>query len=76
MPFPGVLPTLHAAAFVVTGTHTYADESANEPHERCHRGGNKHNRAIIAADVRVRRQRHQQETRIGGERVSCRSSHF
>jgi hypothetical protein len=30
-PLPGVLPTLHAAAFVVTGTHTYADESANEP---------------------------------------------
>src|SRR5262249_39392146 len=30
-PAPGFVPPLHAAVFVVTGTHTYADESASEP---------------------------------------------
>jgi VCBS repeat-containing protein len=28
---PGFVPPLHAAVFMVTGTHTYADESASEP---------------------------------------------
>ena len=30
-PAPGSVPPLHAAVFMVTGTHTYADESASEP---------------------------------------------
>src|SRR5262249_22609225 len=30
-PARGFVPPLHAAVFVVTGTHTYADESATEP---------------------------------------------
>jgi VCBS repeat-containing protein len=30
-PAPGFVPPLHAAVFMVTGTHTYADESASEP---------------------------------------------
>src|SRR4029077_15073404 len=28
---PGFVPPLHAAVFMVTGTHTYADERASEP---------------------------------------------